>query len=147
MARRIRAADRVDIAAPAERVFAILADAQNYPRWWPPALRVRIVETIAGQEIDIHPPGGGCRCRLGAADPPHRLVVDYIAGPQRGLGVWTLAAKPDGAGTTVTYAVDLMPHGLIARALSHVMDFSALHSRHMWPVLEGLAREAETRSS
>lgn len=137
--RRIVATDECEIAAPPERVFGLLDDPAGYPRWWPPALRVR---AAGAREVEIRPPGSGFLCRLGEAVPPTRLVVHYVSGPQRGEGVWTLEPIDGGRRTRLRYAVDLAPHGVIARALSHVMDFAAIHSRHMRPVLDGLAREA-----
>ena len=137
--RRLVASDGCDILAPPARVFALLSDVAGYERWWPAALRVRVV---AADEVEIRPPGSAFRCRLGESVPPLRLGVHYVAGPQRGQGIWTLAPLEGGRATRVHYAVDLEPHGVVARLLSHAMDFAAIHSRHMRPVLDGLAREA-----
>ncbi|MBV9748020.1 MAG: hypothetical protein JO157_04315 [Acetobacteraceae bacterium] len=40
----------------------------------------------------------------------------------------------------MTYAVSLVPYGLVAKTLSHVVDFAALHSRQMQGVFSGLAQ-------
>ena len=64
--------------------------------------------------------------------------VDYLTGPHRGHGWWTL--EPQQGGTKVTYTVSPIPHGLPARVLSHMVDFSAPHSRQMQGVLRGLAQ-------
>jgi uncharacterized protein YndB with AHSA1/START domain len=136
---RLQVTDRRDIAAAAERIFALLSDAESYPRWWPPALNVRAVDG----DVEIRPAGASFRCRMVEADPPWRIVVDYIEGMQRGFGVWTLEPSADGQGTSVAYAVDLVPHGMIAQMLFKTMDVAGIHSRHMQEVLAGLAREAE----
>ena len=137
--RRIVATDCAEIAASPMRTFALLREVEGYPRWWPAALRVR---AVGPDEVEIRPPGSAFRCRLRAADAPGRIVVDYVSGPQRGQGVWSLDPLDGGRATRDCYAVDLVPHGVVARTLSRVLDFAAIHSRHMQPVLDGLAREA-----
>ena len=136
MARRIQAEDMVDVAGSPDAVFAVLWDVARYPDWWPAALRVR---HIGGGEVEVRPRASRFRCRLGDAEPPYWLTVQYVDGPQRGEGIWTLQALPHGA-TRVCYRIDLEPHGLIARLLSYAMDFAAIHSRQMRPVLAALAR-------
>ena len=136
MARRIFAEDTIDVAGSPAAVFAVLADVAHYPDWWPAELRIR---HLGGGEVEVRPRASRFCCRLGDGEPPYWLTVHYVDGPQRGDGIWTLQALPHGA-TRVSYRIDLEPHGLIARLLSVWMDFPAIHSRQMRPVLEALAR-------
>jgi len=140
---RVVATDTCNIAATAERIFALISDATSYPRWWPASLNVREVDG----DVEVRPTGASFRCRMVENDPPRRIVVDYVEGPQRGQGVWTLEPAADGQGTAVTYAVDLVPHGMLAQMLFRTMDIRGIHSRLMQEVLAGLAREAEVGPS
>lgn len=91
-----------------------------------------------GSIVEIRALGSRFRCCIAAVEPPSRLTVEYVAGLHRGRGSWTL--EPQQGGTKATYTIDLVPHGLRAKVLSHVMDFATLHSRQMQGVFGGLAR-------
>lgn len=137
----IHAADSMFVPAPSERVLAALLAVERYPLWWPAALRVRVVSPPPhglGSIVEVRVLGSRFRCRIAAVEPPSRLTVVYVAGLHRGHGLWTL--EPQQGGTKVTYAVDLVPHGLMAKLLSHVVDFATLHSRQMQGVFGGLTR-------
>jgi uncharacterized protein YndB with AHSA1/START domain len=139
--RPIHTADSVFVPAPPERVLPALLAVERYTLWWPAALRVRAVSPPPhglGSLVEIRALGSRFRCRIAAVEPPSRLTLEYVAGLHRGHGSWTL--EPQQEGTKATYAVDLVPNGLRAKVLSHVMDFAALHSRQMQRVFGGLAR-------
>lgn len=139
--RPIRAADSVFVPAPSERVLDVLLAVERYPLWWPAALRVRVVSPPPhglGSIVEIRALGSRFRCRIAAVEPPSRLTVEYVAGLHRGHGSWTL--EPQQGGTKATYTIDIVPHGLRAKVLSHVVDFATLHSRQMRGVFGGLAR-------
>jgi uncharacterized protein YndB with AHSA1/START domain len=129
------------IAAPPRRVFEVLLAIERFPLWWPSNLQVRAISPPphgVGSVLEIRTLGSRFRCQIVSVDAPQEISLHYYTGPHRGRGVWTLAAR-DG-GTEVIYSVDLIPFGLVARALSHVLNFSALHSRQMRGVFRGLAR-------
>jgi uncharacterized protein YndB with AHSA1/START domain len=137
------ATDTFFVRTSPERVFARLLSIEHYDLWWPASLHVRVVSTPPhgeGSVIEIRTLGSRFRCRIAAMEPPRRLVVDYVTGPHRGHGIWTVS--PWDGGTKVTYTISLVPHGLPAKLLSHFMDFGALHSRQMRGVFNGLARSA-----
>jgi uncharacterized protein YndB with AHSA1/START domain len=65
------------IAAPVERVWALLTEAEHIGRWF----------GDAGAEIDLRPGGamvltwhghGTYRCRVEAVDPPHRFAFRWL---------------------------------------------------------------------
>lgn len=143
--RPTRATDARFIQAPPDRIFALLLAVDGYAAWWPADIGVDVLSPQphgVGSVVAVRlaKTGGGFRCRIASADPPRAVAVDYIEGAHRGRGLWTL--EPRDGGTQVTYGVDLKPRGLMVGLLSLVMDFSALHSRLMGEVLEGLERAA-----
>jgi uncharacterized protein YndB with AHSA1/START domain len=142
--RRTRAEDRRFVEAAPQRVFAVLVAVDRYALWWPPAYRPRVLSPPphgVGSVVQATVAGSRLVCRIAAADEPRSLVVEYVAGPHRGRGEWVL--MPEGSGTAVIYAFDAEPVGPVARLLSHVVDFAAIHSRHMKLVLDSLAWAAE----
>jgi uncharacterized protein YndB with AHSA1/START domain len=131
------------IAAPPGRVFEVLLAIERFPLWWPSNLEVRVISPPphgVGSILEVKTLGSRFRCQIASVDPPREISLDYFTGPHRGRGVWTLDARC--GGTEVAYSVDLVPHGFVARALSHVLNFPALHSRQMRGVFCGLARAA-----
>lgn len=129
------------IPASPEYVFATLLAVDRYSLWWPVALRVRVVSPPPhglASVVEIRALGSRFRCRITAVESPSRLAVEYVAGPHRGRGSWTLESEDEG--TRATYTISLVPHGPMARTLSHVVDFAALHSRQMRGVLGRLAQ-------
>lgn len=145
--RRTRAEDRCFVPAPRERVFALLLAVDRYAEWWPRSFRPIVLTPPPhglGSLVQATVAGSKIACRIASADAPFRVGVEYIAGPHRGRGEWILT--PRNGGTDAVYAFDAEPHGPAARLLSHVVDFAAIHSRHMKGVLEGLARAAASTS-
>jgi uncharacterized protein YndB with AHSA1/START domain len=143
---RTHTTDSAVIAAPPKRVFAVLLAVGRYADWWPAALAPRIVSVPhlgAGSTIEAGPRFGRFQARITEAEPPQRVSVAYVGGAHRGTGEWRL--EPADGGTRVTYSIDLAPHGLVARALSRLVDFGPVHSRMMAAIFEGLAREAARR--
>ena len=143
--RLTRATDQRQIQATPERIFALLLAVDRYGEWWPSDIGVAVLSPPPHGEgsvvaVKLAQSGGGFRCRIAAAEAPRLIAVDYIEGPHRGRGTWTI--EPCDGGSLVTYAVDLRPHGVMAGLLSYVMDFAALHSRLMGEVLDGLERAA-----
>jgi uncharacterized protein YndB with AHSA1/START domain len=94
--------DEWDVDAPQERVFAALADARTYPRWWTP--------TYQASEADGPPEVGRASrqrfkgrlpytlttlSRIVRLEPPVEFEVE-VEGDLRGRGVWTLTARDGG---------------------------------------------------
>jgi uncharacterized protein YndB with AHSA1/START domain len=85
-------------AAP-ERVYAVLAAVEDYPRWWPQVRRARRLDETSGELT--------CRSLLPydlvfvmqqELEDPGRLVLRArMTGDLNGTSQWTIAADGDGA--------------------------------------------------
>ena len=122
-----------------EQVWAALADFDNYPRWWPAELRLRVLEVkpaLVGSRFEVRPRGGNFVCEVERVAPGREMVIAYVEGVHKGSGIWAL--EPAEGGTRVRYAVDLEPVGWLVRLLSNVIDFGSIHSRAMGRLFDGL---------
>ena len=102
------------IAAPVEAVFDTLTDARRYPDYTP----IRRVDMEIKGEGDpngvgavraLHLIGPPTRERVLVHEPPERFEFEVLSGPpvRRYIGRQTF--EPEGAGTRVTYAIELDP--------------------------------------
>jgi uncharacterized protein YndB with AHSA1/START domain len=120
-------------------VFAALLDFENYPRWWPAQLRVRVLKVSperVGSRIEVRPRGGVFVCEIVQVVPDREILIGYVEGVHMGTGRWRFEKVAEG--TCACYQIDLEPHGWLPRLLSNVMNFGKLHSRSMEKVFDGL---------
>ncbi len=112
--------ESVDINAPPERVWAVVAeDVTNAPRW------TTYLEKV--EKLDDGPPRKGTRYRyhLDLAGHKEKLEVDqtvftrpkkcsgrFIRGPLKGTWAYTYTARPDGS-TRLVYVMDYELTGLL----------------------------------
>lgn len=98
------ATSRIDIDAPPERVYDVLADPTTYPEWLVGARRIRAADPrfpAPGTSFD-HAVGGGPvevkdSTTALAADRPHRLELKVRARPiGTGRVVFTIEERPGG---------------------------------------------------
>ena len=90
------AARSADIAAPPERVFALLADVDSYKAWWDGAeVRSEVVERV----------------------PTSRIVTRVVGETQFG-GTWTIDIAPAGTGSHVTITERGEVYNVIFRTLA-----------------------------
>jgi uncharacterized protein YndB with AHSA1/START domain len=134
------AENSITIDRPIEDVFAYLADGTNNPRWRPGVLSIEPASGSGGTGTTyrqkLRGPGGRTidgDYEVTQFEPPNRLEFRVIAGPARPTGRFTLTEDRPGR-TTVTFALDLRPTGLmrlmsgmVARTMrSEVAQLSAL---------------------
>jgi uncharacterized membrane protein len=112
--------ETVDIEAPPERVWAVVAeDVKNAPRW------TTNLEKI--EKLDAGPPGRGTRYRfhldIGGQNvkleveqdvwqPPKKCAGRFIKGPLNGTWSYTYTKRKDGT-TRLAYAMDYQLGGLL----------------------------------
>jgi uncharacterized protein YndB with AHSA1/START domain len=137
----------VEIAAPPERVFAVVADLSTHPRWRPsvrefrtadggaPKIGSEIVEVVrfAGRDVRM-------RYRVACFDPPRVLAADYVDGPIE-VAV-RFDCEPEGTGTRTTFTCDT-ERPRLARVLPFPF-FGPLMGRYMDDELGNLKRLLES---
>jgi len=144
--------DEWDVAAPAEAVFDLLADARTYPSWWRPVYLE--VESDGSPE-----PGRESRQHFKGRLPYHlrtrstitvferpRLLGADVDGDLRGRGLWTLT--PLAAGTHVRFDWQVFADKPLLRALTPVFR-PLFRWNHAWAIAraqEGLEPAARRRA-
>jgi uncharacterized membrane protein len=131
------------VMAPAARVFAVLADHERMPEWYPAR------EVVRRRPGSPHPDGAGSvRVVRGgglaveeavtAFEPGERLAWELVAGAPLRSARSEVSLRPEGAATRVLWRVDFesrLPGA--GRLIRGVL------SRRVRRALEGLARRCE----
>jgi quercetin dioxygenase-like cupin family protein/uncharacterized protein YndB with AHSA1/START domain len=131
--------DEWHVAAPAEDVFDVLADAHTYPEWWKPVyLDVRTEGDFTLQHFKGRLPYHlHTRTRTVESERPYRLKGE-TDGDLRGTGIWTLA--PAGEGTHVRFDWQVHADRRLLKLLTPILR-PALRWNHNWAIaraIEGL---------
>ena len=142
--------------ASPEEVWAVLANAEELPRWWP-SVYLDATRKEAGDADGIGqvtvlwtkgflPYTLRWRFRVTEAERPHRLAIDAF-GDFVGRGVWTLAGSS--TGTDVTFDWRIRAEKPLLRALSFLLKpvFSANHAWAMARGRESLHLELRRRGA
>jgi uncharacterized protein YndB with AHSA1/START domain len=129
--------DEWDVAAPAEVVFELLADARTYPSWWQPVYLEAESDgpPEPGRESRQHFKGRlpyhlRTRSTITIFEPP-RLIGAEVVGDLRGRGLWTLT--PTAAGTHVRFDWQVFADKLLLRALTPVLR-PLFRWNHAWAI-------------
>ncbi len=136
--------DEWDVDAPPAAVFATLADARTYPRWWVPVY----IDVEAdgppevGRESRQHFKGRlpyhlRTSSRIVRLEAPH-LIQGDVDGDLRGRGTWTLT--PQGAGTHVRFDWQVHADRRLLQTLTPLLR-PLLRWNHNWAIaraIEGL---------
>jgi uncharacterized protein YndB with AHSA1/START domain len=87
------------LPAPPDEVYNVLADVENYPRWWPQVRRSRRIDDVSGELT--------CRSLLpydvvfvmyqDLADPASLVLRARMDGDLSGTSQWTVTAGGDGS--------------------------------------------------
>lgn len=143
----IRIERSVDIAAPPEKVFAVVTDLSTHPRWRPsvrefrtadgepPRVGSQIVEVVRFAGRDVH-----MRYRVTELGPPRSFAADYVAGPIE-VAI-RFEVVPAGRGAQAVFICDT-ERPRIARAIPFPF-FGPLMGRYMDDELGNLKRLVET---
>ena len=145
----IQAMDERLLPFTPEQVWAVLADANSYPKWYPPAVTVRVLEgppALVGTRFEIKPRGGQpFPCHVTAATSPSRIQTRYPGPFIMGTGEWRLATVS--GDTRVTYALDVVATGWLATLLGKILPLGKIHSQAMQEVLVALEQEVGRRNA
>jgi uncharacterized protein YndB with AHSA1/START domain len=124
------ATNTIEIARPAEEVFAFLADPTNDPQWRAGVLDIRL-RSGSGQgavyEQGVKGPFGRrvpADVEITALEPNRLIGFRAVAGPVRPEGRYEL--EPSATGTRVRFTLSCSPSG--AKRLMTPMVTKAMHS-------------------
>jgi uncharacterized protein YndB with AHSA1/START domain len=81
--KRTQATDCRTLPFDLATVYAALVDFANYPRWWPPELRLRAPQTTpapARSQFEVRPRGGSFICEVAQVIPEKDLPDTLFAG-------------------------------------------------------------------
>ncbi|SCK06182.1 SRPBCC domain-containing protein [Streptomyces sp. WMMB 322] len=134
--------NEIRTSLPPERLWPVLIDAANWPRWYSNSRNVSIEPGYdrLGDGRTFHWTTFGLRVTSTVREflPPGRLAWDGRALGSRGYHRWEIRPAGDGGSVIVTEEVQ---RGLAARLIAPLMR-RGLHRQHQrW--LEGLVRTAE----
>jgi Polyketide cyclase / dehydrase and lipid transport len=136
----IRARDTIELPFPSDVVWPVLRDLTDYPRWWPPSLRLRVIGGGAdglGTELEVRPPASlAFRCRVEDLSEGRWIKLRYYGDQIQGSGLLRLEAS--GGGSRVTYELDVHARGWLVALLARFMDLASILSRQMREVLQNL---------
>jgi hypothetical protein len=109
------------LGADPDRVYAALADADAYPRWWPQVRSARRIDDDSGE----------IRCRSllpyelvfvvhrELVDPAARVLVARLDGDLIGTSRWTVSA--DGAGTRAVFEQEVQVGKAVIRSAGRLV--------------------------
>lgn len=121
------------LAAPPERVYALIADVATYPSWWTDVTRVEMSASEDGRtRFEQHDSGGSVAMEVVEAMAPSRFVT-RIADPEQPFGgTWTWEIAPDGSGTRVTLTERGEIYNPIFRFMARfVFGYTSTMERHL----------------
>ncbi|MFE8940260.1 SRPBCC family protein [Streptomyces sp. NPDC007872] len=106
------------LAAPPDRVYAVLERAEDYPRWWPQVREVVPHDETSGTARfrSLLPYDLVVTVRALRRDPAARILEVGLGGDLEGRARWTLA--PEGTGTRVLYEQEVEVRARLLRVLA-----------------------------
>ncbi|MFE6226086.1 MULTISPECIES: SRPBCC family protein [unclassified Streptomyces] len=106
------------LAAPPDRVYAVLARAEEYPRWWPQVRAVAPRDGTSGTARfrSLLPYDLRVTVRAARRDPAARVLEVRLGGDLEGWARWTLT--PDGTGTRALYEQEVEVRARLLRLLA-----------------------------
>ncbi|MBF9070066.1 SRPBCC family protein [Streptacidiphilus fuscans] len=92
-----------DLAAPAHRVYQVLADPRSYVVWWPEILEVRQLTDTSGRMRfrSFLPYELSVVAHESRQDPVAGVLEARLTGDLEGLTRWTVTSRGDGASVAV----------------------------------------------
>jgi quercetin dioxygenase-like cupin family protein/uncharacterized protein YndB with AHSA1/START domain len=144
--------DEWDVRAPADAVFAVLADGERYPEWWRPVYLAAQSDGPAGvgqtgrQRFKGRLPYELSTRTLVTRHEPPTLLEIAVEGDLRGNGRWTLSPRSDGT-THVRFDWQVLADRPLLRRLSPVLR-PAFRWNHAWAIArarDGLEPYAQRR--
>lgn len=137
---QIKAHDEITIKSSVEEVWKVLIDIQNYYKWWPKVVNLKVLKfdgEIIGTEFKASPLGGkSFACRVISIIPDKEIMLNYFDGIYRGNGYWKIEGN-DG-NLKISYTVDLEIVDKSIAFLSRLISIPKLHSMIFKKILNNL---------
>lgn len=107
-------------AGPAD-VYAVLADVETYPDWWPQVRRTRRLDATSGEVVcrSLLPYDVTFVMRREVEDAERRVLRARLEGDLAGTSQWTITA--DGAGALAVFDEDVEVGKAMLRAAGRVL--------------------------
>ncbi|MDI9914051.1 SRPBCC family protein [Rhodococcus sp. IEGM 1379] len=104
------------LTASADRVYDMLADAENYSLWWPQVRRVRMFDADSGSMTirSVVPLTLDVFGRREVEDPVARLLKVNLSGAMTGWSRWTV--RPSGIGCVADFRQEVTVSGALGVA-------------------------------
>lgn len=121
-----------------EQIFKVLWDWERFSDWW------SVPVTLLQEEILVVKPLPFVSIFMirSEADPPKRLIFNYIKGPFRGEGIWQIKEISDRAGYShVQYTIRLYPINLFVQLVASTWFFRAKHRYDIYRIFDQLCDE------
>jgi uncharacterized protein YndB with AHSA1/START domain len=120
------------LPAPAGDVFAVLADVENYPRWWPQVQDARRIDATSGELRcrSVLPYEVVFVMRREVEDAETGVLRASLTGDLVGTSQWTISADGEGARAVFDEHV-AVGHGAVHLASRFVRPLLRLDHDHM----------------
>jgi uncharacterized protein YndB with AHSA1/START domain len=137
--RTFRFAHRWELPAPADRVYAALADVEGYAAWWPQVRTVHRVDADSGHTTirSVLPYSLDLVLRREVEDPGGRLLRVALSGDLEGWCQWTVSERGSGASAADFAQEAVVTPALLARTAA--LTGPLLRANHAWMMRSGRA--------
>jgi uncharacterized protein YndB with AHSA1/START domain len=112
------AARNAILPQPPDRVFALLTDVEEYPRWRSDVQRVELLSRDSPRRWIEHGRNGDITFEVVASESPRRLVARIADRSLPFGGTWTYELVPEGDGTRLT----ITEHGQVFNPVFRFMS-------------------------
>ncbi|MEE4597321.1 SRPBCC family protein [Streptomyces sp. DSM 41524] len=140
---------RWDLDAPPAAVFAVLANGDDYPRWWPQVREVRRIDERSGAARFRSLVPYDLRLIVSEArqDPSEGVLEIGFAGDLEGRARWTVL--PQGTGTRALFEQEVVARKPLLRRLALIGRpvFRVNHTLMMRAGLRGLRAHLAARTA
>lgn len=133
------------LAAPPDRVYAVLERAEDYPRWWPQVREVTPVDEVTGTARfrSVLPYDLVVTAVALRRDPGAGVLEIGMSGDLDGWARWTLTGEGPGTRAVYEQEVEVRPRLMRLLAVPGRPVFRANHALMMRSGRRGLAAELE----
>jgi len=120
----IRTSVAIEIARPPEKVYALMADPNEIPKYWPEVGKIEIIQQSPMRYRMVSPQGSGTM-EVVSADPPRRIVTKSLEHSMGVDGLWDSTILPTPTGSRIEHKSTMQFHNPLLRTMALFMDANA----------------------